>query len=100
MNQRAVNQRTVEKRVLLTPAEERQVLGLLDSLSKAADCRITFSDLVRSCLSLAQQGKQPFGAQLRDSGPFSRPVTVSVRAMKSFEDQLASHLLSALRKKR
>ena len=86
-----------EKRVLLTPDEERQVERLVDRIGEQLGTSLKLSHLLRACMAVlchAEPELLRLSAELR---PLPRPANGDAVALAQFEQALAKLLSKSLR---
>ena len=87
-----------EKRVLLTPSEERDLNTLLLELGAALGTQVQLSHLLRSAIELLKHARGEILEEARQTPGLHRPANVYRIAMATFERRLARLLLAAFRK--
>ncbi|MEM7167281.1 MAG: hypothetical protein AAF581_17605 [Planctomycetota bacterium] len=91
-----MEQRKREKRVLLSPAEEALVAGVIDELGESLGVRLTFSDVARSALFLLRDALPRLLQGLPEQCELRRPPTRSPERVEEFERVLRKVLFQAL----
>jgi hypothetical protein len=86
-----------EKRVLLTPSEERDLNTFLLELGAALGTQVQLSHLLRSAIELLKHARGEILEEARQTPGLHRPANVYRMAMATFERRLARLLLAALR---
>jgi hypothetical protein len=87
-----------EKRVLLTPSEERDLNTLLLEVGSALGTQVQLSHLLRAALELLKHARGEILEEARQTPGLHRPANVYRIAMATFERRLARLLLAAFRK--
>ena len=87
-----------EKRVLLTPSEERDLNTLLLELGAALGTQVQLSHLLRSAIELLKHARGEILDEAQKTPGLHRPANVYRVAMATFERRLARLLLAAFRK--
>ena len=87
-----------EKRVLLTPSEERDLNTFLLELGAALGTRVQLSHLLRASIELLKHARGEILAEAHQTPGLHRPAHVYRMAMATFERRVARLLLAALRK--
>ena len=87
-----------EKRVLLTPSEERDLNAFLLELGAALGTQVQLSHLLRASIELVKHARGEILEEARQTPGLHRPANVYRIAMATFERRLARLLLAALRK--
>ncbi len=91
------SKRVVEKRVLLTPEENRELDGLIYDLRKQLGCPIALSHLLRASVRILCKGKNRILRRAKKSPELRRPPNRDQKAMLKFERQLGQIILDATR---
>jgi|GraSoiStandDraft_39_1057311.scaffolds.fasta_scaffold548578_2 hypothetical protein len=86
-----------EKRVLLTPSEERDLNTFLLELGAALGTQVQLSHLLRSAIELLKHARGEILEEARQTPGLHRPANVYRIAMATFERRLARLLLAAFR---
>ena len=87
-----------EKRVLLTPSEERDLSTLLLELGAALGTQVQLSHLLRAALELLKHARGEILEEAQKTPGLHRPANVYRIAMATFERRLGRLLLAAFRK--
>ena len=87
-----------EKRVLLTPSEERDLNTLLLELGAALGTQVQLSHLLRAALELLKHARGEILEEAQKTPGLHRPANVYRIAMATFERRLGRLLLAAFRK--
>jgi hypothetical protein len=87
-----------EKRVLLTPSEERDLNTFLLELGAALGTQVQLSHLLRASIELLKHAHAEILEEARQTPGLHRPANVYRIAMATFERRLARLLLTAFRK--
>lgn len=88
---------TREKRVLLTPDEERQIERLVDRLGEQLGTSLKLSHLLRASMELLVHAEGEILRQAVALAPLSRPSNGDAIALAQFEHALSRLLSVALR---
>jgi hypothetical protein len=86
-----------EKRVLLTPEEERQVERLVDRVGEQLGTSLKLSHLLRACMAVLCHAEEELHRHAGGLRPLSRPANGDAVALAQFEHALARILSKALR---
>jgi hypothetical protein len=86
-----------EKRVLLTPSEERELNTFLLELGAALGTQVQLSHLLRASVELFKHARGEIIEEARQTPGLHRPANVYRIAMATFERRLARLLLAAFR---
>jgi hypothetical protein len=86
-----------EKRVLLTPSEERDLNTFLLELGAALGTQVQLSHLLRALIELLKHAHGEILEEARQTPGLHRPANVYRIAMATFERRLARLLLAAFR---
>jgi hypothetical protein len=86
-----------EKRVLLTPSEERELNTFLLDLGGALGTQVQLSHLLRGAIELLKHARGEILEEARQTPGLHRPANVYRIAMATFERRLARLLLTAFR---
>ena len=86
-----------EKRVLLTPSEERELNTFLLELGAALGTQVQLSHLLRASIEIFKHARGEILAEARQTPGLHRPANVYRVAMASFERRLARLILTAFR---
>jgi hypothetical protein len=86
-----------EKRVLLTPSEERELNTFLLELGAALGTQVQLSHLLRASIELLKHARGEILEEARHTPGLHRPANVYRIAMASFERRLSRLLLAAFR---
>jgi hypothetical protein len=87
-----------EKRVLLTPSEERDLNTFLLELGAALGTQVQLSHLLRASIELLKHARGEILDEAQKTPGLHRPANVYRRAMATFERRLARLLLAAFRR--
>jgi hypothetical protein len=87
-----------EKRVLLTPSEERDLNAFLLELGTALGTQVQLSHLLRASIELLKHARGEILEEAHQTPGLHRPANVYRMAMATFERRVARLLLAALRK--
>jgi hypothetical protein len=93
----AVRPLTREKRVLLTPDEERQIERLVDRLGEQLGTSLKLSHLLRATMELLVHAEGEILRQAAALAPLPRPSNGDAIALAQFEHALSRLLSVALR---
>lgn len=88
---------TREKRVLMTPKEEREVDSFLAHLRGALDTNVTFSHILRSLVRTAMNSEKKILIEARRA-EIERPRNGDLKATTAFEAKLGRLFHTALKK--
>lgn len=88
---------TREKRVLLTPSEERDLNTFLLDLGAALGTQVQLSHLLRASIELFKHARGEILEEARKTPGLHRPANVYRIALATFERRLAHLLLAAFR---
>lgn len=83
--------RSIENRVLLTARERKEIDRLLGDMEKAAECKITFSDITRALLQIAVEHRKDLCKRVA-LYEMSRPSLRDESAIYDFASGLAGIL--------
>jgi hypothetical protein len=86
-----------EKRVLLTPSEERELNTFLLEVGAALGTQVQLSHLLRASIELFKHARGEILEEARRTPGLHRPANVYRIAMATFERHLARLLLAAFR---
>lgn len=86
-----------EKRVLLTPSEERAVGRVVSYLGAELGTSLTFSNVLRSCIRLLINAEAELVDRAKAQGRVIRPPNGDHAAIEEFERTVASVLHAGLR---
>jgi len=89
-----------EKRVLLTPAEERAFESLVGRLARSLDTPLKPSHVLRASIATLVRAEDELVQQARAIGPLTRPPNGSEPALASFERAHADLIVRALTSRR
>jgi hypothetical protein len=87
-----------EKRVLLTPSEERDLNTFLLELGTALGTQVQLSHLLRASIELLKHARGEILEEAHQTPGLHRPANVYRMAMATFQRRVARLLLAALRK--
>ena len=86
-----------EKRVLLTPSEERELERIVNRVAAELLTPVKLSHLLRACITVLRHAESDIADQARRIGPLSRPSNGDPAALIEFERRLAQILSLAFR---
>ena len=86
-----------EKRVLLSPDEEREIERLVDRIGEDLGTSLKLSHLLRACMALLCHAEGELHNATATFGPIMRPANGDAIALAQFEFDLAKLLSKALR---
>ncbi len=86
-----------EKRVLLTPEEERQIERLVDHVGEQLGTSLKLSHLLRACVAVVCHAEQELLKRAAEAGPLARPANGDAVALADFEQTIARIISRALR---
>ncbi len=86
-----------EKRVLLTPEEERQVERLVDRIAEHLGTSLKLSHVLRACMALLCHAETEILRHTSELHPLPRPANGDAVALAQFEQALARLLSKSLR---
>jgi hypothetical protein len=86
-----------EKRVLLTPEEERQIERLVDRIGEQLGTSLKLSHLLRACMTLLCHAEEEIIRHAPALHPLPRPANIDAVALAQFEQALARLLSKSLR---
>jgi hypothetical protein len=87
-----------EKRVLLTPSEERELNTLLLELGAALGTQVQLSHLLRASIELLKHARGEMLVEARQTPNLRRPANVYRLALVTFERRLARLMHTAFRR--
>jgi hypothetical protein len=87
-----------EKRVLVTPSEERDLNAFLLELGAALGTQVQLSHLLRASIELLKHARGEILEEARKTPGLHRPANVYRIAMATFERRLARLILAAFRR--
>jgi hypothetical protein len=87
-----------EKRVLLTPSEERELNTFLLELGASLGTQVQLSHLLRAAIEIFKHARGEILDEAQKTPGLHRPANVYRMAMATFERRLARLLLAAFRK--
>ena len=94
---RALKRLGREKRVLLSPDEEREIERLVDRIGEDLGTSLKLSHLLRACMALLCHAEGELHITAETLGPLIRPANGDAIALAQFEFDLAKFLSKALR---
>jgi hypothetical protein len=94
---RALKRLGREKRVLLSPDEEREIERLVDRIGEDLGTSLKLSHLLRACMTLLCHAEGELHNATVTLGPIIRPANGDAIALAQFEFDLAKLLSKALR---
>jgi hypothetical protein len=86
-----------EKRVLLSPAEEREVERLVQRLAEELHSPVKLSHVLRACIAVLCHGENELLKRAKDFGPLVRPANGDAVGLARFEHALSQVISEALR---
>jgi hypothetical protein len=86
-----------EKRVLLTPEEERQIERLVDRIGEQLGTSLKLSHILRACMALLCHAEEEIIRHTAGLFPLARPANGDAVALAQFEQTLARLLSKSLR---
>lgn len=93
-------QRTIEKRILVSPAEDLRIERLLDRTLDTLDTRLRFAELARAAIAVLLENEAELGVELsRASDWLVRPPTQDLNATIEFEQDLAELIRHAVQQR-
>jgi hypothetical protein len=98
-SQNAVSTRNLnrEKRVLVTPEEERQIERLVDRIGEQLGTSLKLSHLLRACMALLCHAEEEIICHTSTLNPLPRPSNGDAVALAQFDEALARLLSKSLR---
>jgi hypothetical protein len=86
-----------EKRVLLSPSEEREIERLVARIAEAVGTPVKLSHLLRAYMTLLLHAENEIIKRAQQAPPMRRPPNGDPIALASFEQRVAQILSAALR---
>jgi hypothetical protein len=88
---------TREKRVLLAPAEEREVESLVARIADEVGTPVKLSHVLRACVAILCHAEDEILRKARQAAPLTRPPNGDPLALVQFEHEIARIVSAGLR---